>query len=666
MNKSEAHKRISKLRETINHHRFLYHVHDTSEISEAALDSLKGELAKLEQQFPELVTPDSPTQRVAGAVLDSFQKIEHKVRQWSFDDAFDRQDLEAFVTRAQNMLEKEHAATEMEYFCEQKIDGLKVILEYRDGVLVTAATRGDGIVGEDVTENAKTISTVPLLLKRPASGIFEGEIFMTRSSFNTVNAERKKAGEALFANPRNAAAGTMRQLDPGIVRERNLSCFVYDAHLKEPPFNTQQGEIQFLEELGFHVNTERKLCTSINEVMNFYMEQSEKKERYNFWIDGLVIKVNDLEQQRALGYTGKSPRFAIALKFPAEQTTTIVENISLQIGRTGVITPIAELRTVSVAGTKVARATLHNAEEIERLDVRVGDTVIIEKAGDIIPKIVEVVLSLRPHGTKRYTFPQNVEGCGGDGSIEKVPGEVAYRCVSLDSDVINKKRLEYLVSKRAFNIDGLGTKLVDRLYDQGLIRYPHDIWNLEREKLLELEGFKEKSVDNLLKAIEDKRTITMSRFIIALGLPEVGEEGAALLSEHFESIDELIAANANDIASIHGFGEITAEHIVNWFAKSSNRDMVENLLGVVHIQDRNTIAQERPGITGKTFVITGSFEGYTRDEIKSLLQSYGGKVVGSVSKKVDVLLAGEKAGSKLSKAQELGLKVAGDELLERL
>ena len=666
MNKEKALARIEKLRETINHHRFLYHVKDTSEISEAALDSLKDELSKLESKYPELITPDSPTQRVAGAVLDSFNKVPHKVRQWSFDDAFDREDLENFVIRGKNILEKEHNDQNIQFFCEQKIDGLKIILEYSGGKLVRAATRGDGVTGEDVTENAKTINTIPLTLQEPVDGIFEGEVFMTRSAFDALNEKRKKKGETLFANPRNAAAGTMRQLDPSIVKERALSCFVYDAHVENAVYTTQEEEIQFLEMLGFHVNTERRLCNSIDNVMDFYSEQSKKKDSYNFWIDGLVVKVNDISQQKALGYTGKSPRFAIALKFPAEQTTTIVKGISLQIGRTGVITPIAELEPVSVAGTTVARATLHNAEEIERLDIRIGDTVIIEKAGDIIPKVVEVVDSMRPSNTKKYMFPKKVEGCGGDGSIEKVPGEVAYRCVSMDSSEIQKKRLEYLVSKKAFNIDGLGGKLIDRLFDKGLISRPADLWRLQRDELLTLEGFKERSVDNLLTAIDAKRSIPFKRFIIGLGLPEVGEEGAALLTEHFPNIEALISSSIEEISSIHGFGEITAEHIHAWFSNDENLEMVNQLMNVLKVEYSKQERKEHPEITGKTFVITGSFEGYSRDEIKELLQNYGGKVVGSVSKKVDVLLAGDKAGSKLAKANSLGVGVRGAELLEEL
>ena len=379
-----------------------------------------------------------------------------------------------------------------------------------------------------------------------------------------------------------------------------------------------------------------------------------------------MVKVNDISQQLALGYTGKSPRFAIALKFPAEQTTTLVQDISLQVGRTGVITPIAELRPVSVAGTTVARATLHNAEEIERLDIRIGDTVIIEKAGDIIPKVVEVVGSLRPSGTKRFTFPKKIEGCGGDGYIEKVPGGVAYRCVSMDSNQIQKKRLEYLVSKKAFNIDGLGVKLIDRLFDQGLLSNPADLWKLKRDDLLALEGFKEKSVDNLLRSIHEKSMIPFKRFIIGLGLPEVGEEGAALLAEYFPDIETLMETSVEEISAIHGFGDITAEHVHAWFSKEENCQMVQELLQVVTVEYFKQEKKEHPEITDKTFVITGSFEGYTRDEIKELLQTYGGKVVGSVSKKVDVLLAGEKAGSKLNRAELLGVRVAGAELLKSL
>jgi len=652
--------RLKDLKETINYHRYQYHVLDTEEISEAALDSLKDELKKLERKYPELVTPDSPTQRVAGAVLDVFEKVTHTVAQWSFDDGFNKDDLEQFKRRADNYLNKnsKNLKTEyIEFLCEQKIDGLKVILEYKNGVLETAATRGDGRVGENVTVNAKTINTIPLTLNKPVSGIFEGEIFMPKTSFDTLNKKRKKAGLELFANPRNAAAGTMRQLNSSVVAERNLACFVYDiAQIDNDVPNSQQHELVMLEELGFYVNKERKLCKDINGVWDYYQKQGDKKETFNYWIDGLVVKINDIETQNVLGYTGKSPRFAIALKFPAEQTTTIVRGITLQVGRTGVITPVAELDAVSVAGTTVRRATLHNAEEIERLDVRIGDTVIIEKAGDIIPKVIEVVHTLRPKQTKRYVFPKKVVGCGGDGSIEKVPGQVAYRCVDRTSGDMAKRKLHYFVSKKAFDIDGLGPQIINTLMDEQLVTEPADIFTLTKDQVLELEGFKEKSADNLIQGIAEKKTISLPRFITALSIDEVGEETALLLSQVFRSFEAIQNTSVEKLEAITGIGPIMAQNIIDWLHDKKNLSVIKNLLKHVVVED---FSQNKKTLvlSGKTIVITGTLPTRSRDEAKDIIRRLGGKSGSQITSNTDYLLAGEKAGSKLKKAQELGITI---------
>ncbi len=651
--------RAEKLRETINYHRYLYHVEDRQEISEAALDSLKDELKKLELEFPSLVTPDSPTQRVAGQVLDKFEKVTHKVSQWSFDDAFDRDDLEQFETRAKNYLKKQGKEEQsFEYMVEQKIDGLKIILEYVGGVLTTAATRGDGKVGENVTVNARTIKTIPLRLNQPVNGIFEGEIFMPKSSFETLNKKRKKAGEEEFANPRNAAAGTMRQLDSSIVESRNLACFVYDiAELVGEDFTTQEEELHLLEELGFYVNKERKRCANLDEVWEYYKQEEGKKESFNHWIDGMVIKINDRETQEMLGYTGKAPRFAVALKFPAEQTTTVVRDITLQVGRTGVITPVAELDAVAVAGTTVRRATLHNAEEIERLDVRIGDTVIIEKAGDIIPKVVSTMTELRPKSAKKYVFPDKVSGCGGDGSIEKIPGQVAYRCVDLSSGDVARRKLHYFVSKKAFDIDGLGPRIIDQLIDEGLVSEPADIFKLTRDDVLPLEGFKEKSADNLIDGVKERRSISLPRFIIGLSIDEVGEETALLLAQEFMSLKSIRDATVDELVAIEGIGGIMAESIVGWFDDEINQVVVKNLLEHVTVEDFAVQNPQDLPLAGKTVVVTGTLESMSRDEAKEHIRRLGGKVGSSVSAKTDILLAGTKAGSKLQKAKELGVKV---------
>ena len=661
--------RAAQLRETINHHRYLYHVLDTQEISEAALDSLKDELKKLELEYPELVTPDSPTQRVAGAVLDKFEKVTHKIAQWSFDDAFDRSDLEQFKKRADNYLQKNSSnqSIPFSYLCEQKIDGLKVILEYKDGVLKTAATRGDGKVGENVTVNARTITTIPLKLSRNISGIFEGEIFMPKKSFDEINKKRSQNNEELFANPRNAAAGTMRQLDSSIVEKRKLACFVYDiARLDTETLDSQESELELLEDLGFYVNKERKLCSSLDEVWKYYEKEGKKKESFGYWIDGMVVKINDLKTQERLGYTGKAPRFAIALKFPAEQTTTLVKDITLQVGRTGVITPVAELEAVSVAGTTVARATLHNAEEIERLDVRIGDTVIIEKAGDIIPKVLEVVTTLRPTKTKRYIFPKKVDGCGGDGSIEKIPGQVAYRCVDRDSGDMAKRKLHYFVSKKAFDVDGLGPQIIDKLMDTGLVSEPADIFTLTKDQILELEGFKDKSADNLINGVLEKKKISLVRFIISLSIDEVGEETALLLATEFSSFKKVQSATIGELVAIDGIGPIMAENIVEWFSRKKNQLMIANLLQHVTVQVFSPLDVSNLPLAGKTVVVTGALESFSRDSAKDKVRELGGKVGSSVSVNTDILLAGEKAGSKLQKAQELGIEIWKEEDLLNL
>lgn len=655
---TEVQRRIEQLRKTIDHHRYLYHVLDTEEISEAALDSLKDELKKLETEYPSLVTPDSPTQRVAGAVLDKFEKVTHKVSQWSFDDAFNREDLEQFKKRADNYLAKQGASAKFTYLCEQKIDGLKLVLEYKDGLLVTAATRGDGVVGEDVTQNAKTIQTIPLKLNKPVSGIFEGEVFMPKTAFDALNKKQREAGEEEYANPRNTAAGTMRQLDSVMVAERNLAYFCYDiARLDEDLPDTQAGEMELLEELGFYVNKERKLCNSLAEIWEYYKYQDTTKGDFNWMIDGLVVKINDVKTQEELGYTGKAPRFAIALKFPAEQTTTIVRGITLQVGRTGIITPVAELDPVSVAGTTVKRATLHNEEEIERLDVRIGDTVIIEKAGDIIPKVIEVVQTLRPAGTKVYKFPKKVLGCGGDGSIEKIPGQVGYRCVDTSSGDTYRRKLHYFVSKKAFDIEGLGPQIIDLLLEENLISEPADIFTLRHDELIELEGFKERAVQNLLDGVDAKRSISLVRFIISLSIDEVGEETALLLANTYGSFEKLQETTAEELEQIEGIGPIVAENIAGWFAKQTNQTLVANIRKYVTIQTHKKKDGGNLPLAGKSVVVTGTLQSLSREEAKVRVRALGGKVASSVSKNTDLVVAGEKAGSKLTKAQEFGIEV---------
>lgn len=661
----QAKKRIEKLKEVINYHRFLYHVKNISEISEEALDSLKDELKKLEEKFPELVAPDSPTQRVAGKVLESFNKIKHKVEQWSFDDAFNLEDLKNWEKRNQNFLKKNSEG--FEYFCELKIDGLKIILEYKDGILLNAATRGDGKIGEDVTENIKTIESVPLKLEKKVDGIFEGEVYISKKNFNKVNKQQKRKKKSLYANPRNLAAGTLRQLDTKIVSQRNLDVFIYDiAQIDGHNFKTQQEEMDFMSKLGFVVNKNKALAKNLSEVLDFYDKQDKKREKYDYWIDGVVLKINDIEKQGKLGYTGKAPRFAIALKFPAEQKTTIIRSIDLQVGRTGVVTPIAILNPVTIAGTVVSRATLHNFDEIERLDVRIGDTVIIEKAGDIIPKVLKVLPELRKVRSKKYAIPKKAEGCGGDGSIGKKDGEVAYKCIFMDSQNLKAKKLSYFVSKKAFDISEIGPKNIEFFLEKEIISEPADIFKLKISDIENFFGFGKKSAQNIIKAIKNKRKITLERFLISLGIDEVGEETSNILAEEFLELDKIIHVKKQDLKNIDGMGEVMAQKIVDFFRNKKNIKEINNLLKFVTIdkfQRKKIVANY---FTDKKILITGTFQNFSRDKLKEIIKNKGGKNVSSISKNTDILLAGQKAGSKLEKAKDLGVEIMDEKKIVKI
>ena len=668
MDKKESKKRIKILRETINHYRYLYHVKNISEISEEALDSLKDELKKIEEKYPDLVTLDSPTQRVAGKVLEEFQKVKHKVVQWSFDDAFSENDLENFEKKVKNFLNKKFFKSCLEYFCELKIDGLKIILEYEDGILKTAATRGDGKVGEDVTENIKTIESIPLKLQKKISGIFEGEIYISKKQFEKINKKRKKEKLELFANPRNLAAGTLRQLDSSIVAERKLDVFIYDIVLidKEYEFKTQEEEMIFLSELGFVINHNYFLASSLKEVWNFYKKQNKKREGYNYWIDGIVLKINNISLQKTLGYTGKAPRYAIALKFPAEQKTTIIKNIELQVGRTGVITPVAILEPTEVAGSIVSKASLHNADEIERLDVRINDTVIIEKAGDIIPKVIKVLVEFREKKTERFIFPKKVAGCGGDGSIEKIDGQVAYKCKILDSFELRVKKITYFVSKKAFDITELGPKNIEKFIQENLISEPADIFNLTISDIEVLEGFGQKSADNIIKAINDKRTIPLVRFLISLGIDEVGEETALLLSEEFKTLEKIQGTKQEILENIDGIGGVVAEKIISFFIDKKNQILIENLLKEIEVLSHKSNVLKNHYFSGKKILITGTFENFSRNNLKEIIRAKGGKNVSSISIQTDILLAGKNAGSKLKKAEDFKIEILDEKSILKL
>ncbi|MEN9649799.1 MAG: hypothetical protein RL094_766 [Candidatus Parcubacteria bacterium] len=667
--------RVVKLREAIEHHRYNYHVLDKQDISEAALDSLKRELAEIEQAHPELRDSNSPTNRIAGEPLKEFEKVEHKVPQWSFNDAFTEQDIRDFDGRVKRQLKQELGDTKdvaaPTYVCELKIDGLKVVFEYEKGQLVRAATRGNGKVGENVTFNVRTIESVPLTLREPVDIIVEGEVWMGKTNFEKLNKRQEKEGLPLYANPRNVAAGSIRQLDPRVVAERKLDTFIYDiasytASAKETP-TTQYDELELLRSLGLKVNNHAKVCTSIDEVIEFWKKWQTASKKQDYWIDGVVVKVNEVEYQKALGYTGKAPRFGIAFKFPAEQVTTVVEDIRLQIGRTGVLTPVAHLRPVLVAGSTVSRATLHNEDEIRRLDVRVGDTVILQKAGDVIPDIVQVLTELRTGKEKVFKFPTHVPECGGDGLIERIPGQSAWRCVVKDSDAQQKRRLYHFVSKHCFDMDGVGPRQIDLFMEHALVSSYEDIFTLTKGDLLALPRFAEKSADNVIESIEKARKVTLPRFIFSLSIPHVGEETAEDLAKHFKTLPQLMKATQDQLLQIEGVGDILANSIVDWFKTKEHREIVDRLLEHVHVLKFETAAIPKgaTSLLGKTFVLTGTLETMSRDEAKEKIKSLGGDVSGSVSSKTSYVVAGEEAGSKLDKAQELGVKVLSeDEFIE--
>ncbi len=655
---NEIKKRAQKLREAIHHYRYVYHVLDKEEISAEALDSLKHELSELEASYPELITPDSPTQRVAGAPLPFFTKVRHAVSQWSFNDAFNEDDIRAFDERVCRFLASQGITIRPTYVCELKIDGLKIVLSYEGGVLKQAATRGDGEVGEDVTVNVKTIDSVPLVLERSVDVIVEGEVFMRKSVFENLNKEQKKKGEELYANPRNTAAGAIRQLDPRIVASRKLDVFVYDvARFGEKLPETQAAELEELKGLGFKVNKHFEEAKTIEAVIAYWKKWQEKSKKEDYWIDGVVVKVNEKQLQDALGYTGKAPRFGIAFKFPAEQVTTTVEDIILQVGRTGVITPVAVLKPVLVAGSTVSRATLHNEDEITRLDVRVGDTVILQKAGDVIPDIVKVLTELRTGKEKKFVWPKKVADCGGDGRIERIPGESAWRCVDLSSGTVIRRQFYHFVSKHAFDIEGMGPKVVDMLMDNHLISSYPDIFTLKKGDLVDLPRFGEKSADALLEAIEKSRVVKLSRFLVSLSIPQVGEETAEDLADNFESIEAIESAQKETLESINGVGPIVAKEITAWFSSRENKALVARLQKQVTITHPKKKNSENQIFSGKTFVVTGSLSSLSRDEAKARIKALGGSVSGSVSKKTSYVVVGENPGSKLEAANKLGVSV---------
>lgn len=659
--------RAEKLRTAIREYRTRYHGEEELAISPEALDSLKHELAELERQYPELVTPDSPTQVIAGSALPGLRKVRHQVPQWSLDDAFNEAELRAFDDRVRRGLQKALGrSVTPTYAVELKIDGLHIVLTYEGGVLTTAATRGDGVIGEDVTQNIRTIKVIPHQLSRPLDLIVEGEVYMTRSGLLELNKGRAEAGEPLFANPRNAAAGSIRQLDSAVAATRPLSVFLYDidALSVELP-DTQYGELEYLRELGLPVNTHSIHATSVEEILAFWNEwHGSVRDKEDYQIDGVVIKVNEREYQEALGYTGKGPRFSIALKFPAEQVTTVIKDITLQVGRTGVLTPVAHMEPVAVAGTVVARATLHNEDFIKDKDIRIGDTVILQKAGDIIPEIVQVLPEFRTGAEKPWRFPKRSPLCGGDGAIERVPGMAQHRCVVRGSFAEMERKLAHFAGKQALDIEGMGKKTVSLLMEHELVGEFDDFFDLTKDELLELPGFKEKSAQNLIDAVQRARTVPLNRLLVGLSILHVGEETALLLASKFRTLDQLLETLKEEFARVYGLGEVVAESVAAWFGDEGNRALLARLMKHLTIEEVE-LPTEGP-LEGQTVVVTGTLPTYSRDEAEALIRSAGGTPGSSVSRKTSYVLAGESAGSKLTKAEELGVPVVDEEAFKKL
>lgn len=654
----EVRLRAEQLREAIAKYRALYHEKDESPISPEALDSLKRELAELEAQYPELLVASSPTQTIAGKPLAALRKTRHAIRQWSLNDAFTEEDIQAFDTRVRRALIKEGDATDPEYVCELKIDGLHVILTYEKGELVLAATRGDGVTGEDVTHTVRTIADIPQILSRPVDLIVEGEIYMSRKGFEKLNRAREKEGAALFANPRNVAAGSVRQLDPAVAAARPLHSYLYDVERSSEPLpKTQAEELEYLRALGLPVNPHERTVKDVDGIIRYWKGwEGASRENEDYLIDGIVVKVNSRRQQELLGHTGKGPRYAIAMKFAAEQATTIVESITLQVGRTGKLTPVANLRPVSVAGTTVSRATLHNEDFIREKDIREGDTVVIQKAGDIIPEVLQVLTEFRIGNEKKWKFPTRSSLCGGDGAIERIPGEAAHRCVIRKGAGVEERKFAHFVGKAALDIDGMGAKTIRLLMQHGLLQSFDDLFTLTYEELMGLPGFQDVSARKLIDAINEARTVPLNRLLVGLSIDHVGEETALLLARHFNTLKRLKDAKRRDLEAVPGIGPIVTKTIVDWFDDEENRALLARL--DEHLKVERVTMPDRDGVfEGLTMVVTGTLPTLSRDRAEAMIKRAGGKVAGMVSRRTSFVVAGEKAGSKLAKAHELGIPV---------
>jgi DNA ligase (NAD+) len=669
MNKNEAKKRIQKLKDLINHHRYLYHVLDKPEISDAANDSLKKELFDLENAFPEFITKDSPTQRVGGEPLDVFKKVEHEKMMYSLNDAFSRADMDNWENRNKKLLSGER----VEYYCEPKLDGLAIELIYEKGILKIGATRGDGKTGEDVTQNIKTIDAIPLKLRETSEIIKDlkneklpigdlenivvrGEAIITKKEFEKTNKERERMDLSLYANPRNLAAGSLRQLDSKIAAERKLDSDVY-ALVSDFGQKTHEEEHRILKVLGFKTNNKHnRLCKSMDEVFDFYTYWQKNREKLPYEIDGLVISINNNNVFNRLGVAGKAPRGAIALKFPLKQSTTIVEDIKIQVGRTGAMTPVAILKPVEINGVTISRATLHNDQEIERLGLKIGDTVVVGRAGDVIPEVIKVFPELRTGKEKSFKMPINCPSC--ETKLIKTENEVVWRCPNNNCFRRKIGWFKHFVSRSAFSIDGVGPKIIEKFIEEGLLTDPADLFELKEGDILPLERFADKSAKKIVLNIQSKKEVSFSRYIYSLGIRNVGSKTSLDLASTFKSIEEIENASIEKLENISDVGPIVAQSIYDWFQLKENREFLKRLKerGV-----RYFIEKRGGKLLNKKFVITGTLEKMSRDVAKERIVFLGGDVSDSISKNIDYLVSGENPGSKHEKAKKLGVKILKEE-----
>lgn len=661
MNHKEIKSRIRKLTKEINMLRFRYHVLDDPSVTDEIYDSLTQELVVLEEKYPQFKLKNSPTSRVGGKAQERFVKVKHKHRMLSLTDAFDEQGVRDWETRVKKILPQE----KFDYFCELKFDGLAVSLIYDHEGLAKAATRGDGFVGEDVTRNVKTIHSIPLTLERENLEV-RGEVIMPKQSLRALNKENEKQGKAPYANTRNAAAGSIRQLDPKISANRNLQYYAYDLISDFPALNASVADggpksheeiHKLLTRFGFKVSEHQKHAKSLDEVFTFYKQVSKLRDKLDFGIDGIVIIVNDIETFKRLGVVGKAPRGMLAYKFPPEQVTTVVEDIIIQIGRTGKLTPVAKLRPVSVGGTMVSRATLHNQDEIKRLDVRIGDTVVIQRAGDVIPDIVEVLKKLRTGKEKKFVMPGICPICGS--RVSKKQGEVDHKCTNKGCFARQIRGIRHFVSKGAFNIEGIGPKVLDKFVEVGLIKDAADLFTLKKEDIEVLERFADKSAENIVKSIQNSKQIVLPKFIFSLGILHVGEETAFDLSQRFGSVEKLMKASQEEIEAVPNIGGVVAKSLIEWMSNKQNQELIQKLIknGVMI----GSVKIKKTPLLGKSIVVTGTLDSLSREEAKEQIREAGGNWVSSVSKNTDYVVVGDNPGSKAAKAETLGVKILNEQ-----